>query len=241
MNLIIDIGNTRAKLAVFKDNKLLDKKNAKHKNVFKKTQTILKKHKITNAIISSVSKLDKELLLFLEENTNFILLNNQTKIPFNNKYQTPATLGVDRMALIAAAVNEFPNKNVLVIDAGTCITYDFVNSKKEYFGGFISPGIQMRYNAMHHFTKKLPLLKPKINIGDGESTASAIHNGVLKGVTYEMEGIINEYHAKNNNLTIVLTGGDKKILSNLLKSSIFANPNFLLLGLNHILNYNLND
>jgi type III pantothenate kinase len=241
MNLIIDIGNTRGKLAVFKDNKLIERKNAKHKKILKKVRKIFSEYPIYNAIISSVHEIDADLFRFLDKNTKLIQLNHKTNIPFTNNYKTPTTLGVDRIALVSAAVNEYPNQNILVIDAGTCITYDFVNTKKEYYGGIISPGIQMRYNAMHHFTKKLPILKPKLNIKEGNSTKNAMHNGVIKGVFYEIEGIISEYQAKNKNLTIVLTGGDKKILSNLLKSSIFANPNFLLLGLNHILNYNLND
>jgi type III pantothenate kinase len=241
MNLIIDIGNTRAKLAVFEKDTIIDSKKSKHKNVLKKVDALFLKYPIKNSIISSVSLKDQELQKFLIKKSKLIELDHNTKVPFNNNYKTPTTLGVDRIALITSAVKEYPNKNVLIIDAGTCITYDFVSNKKEYNGGIISPGINMRYQAMHFFTKKLPLLKPSLNIGEGNSTETAMHNGVIKGVFYEIEGIIKEYKAKNNNLTVVLTGGDKKILSNLLKSSIFANPNFLLLGLNHILNYNLND
>ena len=241
MNLIIDIGNTRAKLAVFKEDKLLVQKNASHKKVFKKIKKIFLNYPISKSILSSVFNQEDELIQFLTKKSKTIQLNYQTKLPFINLYKTPTTLGVDRIALVSAAVKKYPNKNVLVIDAGSCITYDFVSDKKEYFGGSISPGITMRYKAMHKFTKKLPLLKPTIYKGVGNSTENAMHNGVMQGVFYEIEGIINDYKAKNKNLTIVLTGGDKKILSNLLKSSIFANPNFLLLGLNYILNYNLND
>lgn len=241
MNLVVDIGNTRAKLAVFKEDKIIHQKKSKHQNILKKVKKIFLEYPILNAILSSVHQKDKALVQFLKENCNYINLNHQTKIPFYNHYKTPTTLGVDRIALVSAAVREYPNKNVLVIDAGSCITYDFVSAKKEYFGGIISPGTRMRYKAMHHFTKKLPLLEPTLYKGEGNSTKNAMHLGVLKGIFYEIEGIISEYQTKNNNLTVVLTGGDKKILSNLLKSSIFANPNFILLGLNYILNYNLND
>ena len=241
MNLIIDIGNTRTKLAVFEANKLVEKQIVSSEKILKKIKKIFSEYPISTSILSSVQKKDEKWLSFLKENSNFVMLNSQTKIPFTNLYQSPNTLGVDRIALVAAAVKLYPNKNVLVIDAGTCITYDFVNQKKEYYGGIISPGIKMRYKALHHFTGKLPLLEPTLYKGEGNTTKTAIHNGVLKGVYYEIEGIINEYQQKNDDLTIVLTGGDKKILSNLLKSIIFANPNFLLLGLNHILNYNLND
>jgi len=241
MNLIIDIGNTRAKLAVFKEDRIVLQKKSKHKNILKKIKKIFSELSISNTIISSVHQKEEKLLQFLKENSNLIVLNHQTKVPFLNHYKTPTTLGVDRIALVSAAIKEYPNQNVLVIDAGTCVTYDFISNKKEYYGGIISPGIKMRYKAMHHFTKKLPDLKPTLYKGEGNSTENAMHLGVLKGIFYEIEGIISEFQAKNNNLTVVLTGGDKKILSNLLKSSIFANPNFILLGLNYILNYNLND
>ncbi len=241
MNLIIDIGNTRAKLAVFKEDRIVLQKKSKHKNILKKIKKLFSELSISNTIISSVHQKEEKLLQFLKENSNLIVLNHQTKVPFLNHYKTPTTLGVDRIALVSAAIKEYPNQNVLVIDAGTCVTYDFISNKKEYYGGIISPGIKMRYKAMHHFTKKLPDLKPTLYKGEGNSTENAMHLGVLKGIFYEIEGIISEFQAKNNNLTVVLTGGDKKILSNLLKSSIFANPNFILLGLNYILNYNLND
>jgi len=241
MNLIIDIGNTRAKLAVFKKDSIVLKKKSKHKNILKKIKNIFSEFSIFNTIISSVHQKDEKLIEFIKENSNLIVLTHKTKVPFINHYKTPATLGVDRIALVSAAIKEYPNQNVLVIDAGTCVTYDFVSNKKEYYGGIISPGIKMRYKAMHHFTKKLPLLNPLLYKGEGNSTENAMHLGVLKGIIYEIEGIIREFQEKNNNLTIVLTGGDKKILSNLLKSSIFANPNFILLGLNYILNYNLDD
>ncbi len=242
MNLILDIGNTRAKLAVFEENTLVELKKCSEKKIIKKIKKIIEKYAITNSIVSSVQKTNMEVINFLSKNSNLIVLSSKTKIPFNNHYATPKTLGVDRIALIASAVKKFPNQNVLVIDAGTCITYDFVSDKKDYYGGAISPGIQMRYNAMNNYTKKLPQLEPKeIKNEEGNTTKKAMHKGVMQGVFYEIEGFIANYKAKNDNLTVVLTGGDKKILSNLLKSSIFAHSNFLLLGLNYILNYNLND
>ena len=164
---------------------------------------------------------------------------NTTNLPFKNLYSTPKTLGIDRIALVCASVGEFPDNNVLIIDAGTCITYDFINSKNEYLGGAISPGVRMRYKAMHNQTANLPLLTtevPKQIIGD--STANSMHSGVVNGVLNEIDGTISQYKEKYQDLTVILTGGDAKMLSKQLKSSIFANSNFLLEGLNFILQFN---
>lgn len=238
MNLIIDIGNTHVKSAVFEENNLLEKQIFELDYFFESVQKIFKKHPIQGAILSSVSNLNQEVLDFLSARTKITILDYLTPLPFYNKYKTPETLGVDRIALIAAAVTQFPNKNVLVFDAGSCLTYDFVNAKKEYFGGAISPGIQMRYEALHHFTAKLPKLKSEITLPKtGNSTQDAIHLGVLNGIILEIDGIINQYKAKNGKLTVVLTGGDTIFLAKNIKSSIFANPNFLLEGLNSILTY----
>ena len=239
MNLIIDIGNTRAKLAIFINNKLKSVNIVKTKDLLNEVKSVFKAYKVKNTIISSVAKIDKKTVLYLEENSFLVFLNSKTKIPFNNLYKTPKTLGVDRIALMASVTKNYPNKNVLVIDAGTCITYDFLNDKNEYFGGAIAPGLNMKYKAMHNFTENLPLLKPKDNIGIGNTTENAMHQGVINGTILEIDGVINQYKKNNNNLTIVLTGGDTIFLAKLLKSSIFANPNFLLEGLNHILNYNI--
>ena len=167
-------------------------------------------------------------------------LNHESELPFENGYATPTTLGVDRIALAAASVYKFSDKNVLVIDAGTCITYDFIDKKRVYYGGAIAPGIEMRYKSLYTFTDKLPLLDvtyPKQLIGD--STEESMHSGIVNGVLMEIEGAIERYKEKNEELTVVLTGGDTNFLAKRLKNSIFANPNFLLEGLNNILNYNL--
>ena len=160
-------------------------------------------------------------------------------MPFNNLYKTPNTLGVDRIALVAAAVKQFPNTNVLIIDAGTCITFDFVDVNASYLGGAISPGIKMRYKALNKFTANLPLIDA-LELHDfiGKNTEESIISGVLNGVKNEINGIIEDYYLKYLDLTVVLTGGDTNFLSKQLKSSIFANQNFLLQGLNEILKFN---
>ncbi|RXP45201.1 type III pantothenate kinase [Lutibacter sp. HS1-25] len=241
MNLIIDAGNTRVKIAVYSNSELIHNEIFTPINFLKSTLEIIDKYKCINAIISSVGTVKKNDLIRLKSKINLIELNSETKIPFKNCYLTPKTLGVDRIALIAEAVSKYPNNNVLVIDAGTCVTYDFVNNQGNYLGGAISPGILMRYKALNYFTKKLPLLEAKTDVSlIGNSTESCIHSGVIYGLINEIDSAINSYKEKNNNLTVVLTGGDVNFLANKLKNSIFANPNFLLEGLNTILTYNLN-
>ncbi|MCF6297944.1 MAG: type III pantothenate kinase [Flavobacteriaceae bacterium] len=239
MNLVIDIGNTRVKIAVFKEDVMLSNNSFSLKAFPNNIEKIIQKNIIDYVIIASVGDLKKEYIKFFNSSVKVLILTHKTKIPFKNKYKTPQTLGVDRIALIVAAVKKFPNKNTLVIDAGSCITYDFINDKNEYFGGSISPGIEMRYKSLNSYTSNLPNLSiidkiPKI----GNSTKNAIHLGVLNGVILEIEGIISQFKAKNEKLTIVLTGGDTIFLARNIKSSIFANPNFLLEGLNSILIYN---
>ncbi|MFD2543397.1 type III pantothenate kinase [Lacinutrix gracilariae] len=240
MNLIIDVGNSFVKLAVFEQDKLIKAYKVLSEDVLQTLRIIRKEYKnIDKAIFSSVGKLKKADVAYLHKYYKTIVLNHETKVPFKNLYSTPKTLGIDRIALVCASVQQYSNKNVLIIDAGTCITFDCITSKNEYLGGAISPGIQMRYKALHHFTANLPLLKteiPKNSIG--VSTVTSMHSGVVKGVLHEIDGAIQEYRLKYPDLTVILTGGDTNFLSKQLKSSIFANSNFLLQGLNFILQYN---
>ena len=240
MNLVVDIGNTRIKIAVFKNSKLIHNETITNENLLIKALELIKKYECTNAIISSVGLLKKTQIDRLSAEIDLIELNFKTRVPFKSNYSTPKTLGVDRIALISSAISKFPNKNVLIIDAGTCITYDFLDSKGYYLGGSISPGINMRYKSLHTFTDKLPLLTL---IGAyeliGDTTKDSIHSGVINGVISEIDSFIDKYRKINKNLTVVLTGGDATFLSNKLKNGIFANPFFLLEGLNNILVYNL--
>jgi len=242
MNLVIDIGNTQIKVAVFDETILIFKDNFKFENFLSGIVEIMDQYKIEKGIISHVAQIDAQLFDAIKEIVPLIELNHKTKLPFFNKYLTPKTLGVDRLALIAAASSQFPNKNTLVIDAGSCITFDVLNEFGEYFGGSISPGIQMRYKAVNHFTANLPLLSKSESIPElGNSTENAIHHGILNGVIQEIEGVIEQYKSKYQKLTVVLTGGDTIFLAKNLKSSIFAIPNFLLEGLNRILIHNIDE
>jgi len=242
MNLVIDIGNTRIKIAVFDHTSLVHKDNFQTSVLLSKVKDLSEKFNISQVILSHVAKIDHEILNQLKGFFKVKILNHDTKLPFINNYATPETLGVDRLALVAGAVSQFPQENVLVIDAGSCITFDFVNSKSEYFGGSISPGIGMRYKAVNSFTANLPLLEKINELPEvGNSTANAIHLGILNGVIQEIQGVIQQYKDKNRKLTVVLTGGDTIFLAKNLKSSIFATPNFLLEGLNSILIHNIDE
>ncbi|WP_130733443.1 type III pantothenate kinase [Flavobacterium sp. J27] len=239
MLLTIDIGNTRIKCAVFEQNTLLEKIIFNEKEALFFFKKIFKKfNKITFSISSSVGKLEKECFDYIEKHSKLIIVSHQLQFPFENLYETPATLGIDRMVLAAGASFAFPNKNCLIIDAGTCITYDFIDANKKYHGGAISPGVNLRYKALHNYTAKLPLLKKEeIDYFIGNTTNKAIHSGVINGLTYEIEGFISQYFHKYQHLTIILTGGDADFLAKRLKSTIFANSNFLLESLNFLFNY----
>ncbi|WP_179343702.1 type III pantothenate kinase [Winogradskyella ursingii] len=240
MNLIVDVGNTFVKFAIFKDGKLLDKiafELIEFKNRFKSYHK--KYPDLTHCIISSVGRLSKQHVKLVKEKLEILELDTATKLPFKNSYKTPKTLGVDRIALVSASVQQYNDRNVLIIDAGTCITYDFITKENEYLGGAISPGIRLRYRTLNNLTANLPLLEthqPKSIIGN--TTETSIHSGVVTGAIKEIDGVIDEYLKKYPDLTVILTGGDAKFLSNQLKNSIFANSNFLLEGLNFILEYN---
>lgn len=240
MNLIVDVGNTYVKFAVFNNGNLIYKLSFKL-NEFKMQYKNLKNtySDLNKAIVSSVGHLSKKEIALLEADMPTIELTTEINLPFENLYATPKTLGVDRIALVSASINQFPDNNVLIIDAGTCITYDFITKDNKYLGGAISPGIRLRYKALNNLTANLPLLEtelPKNIIGD--STESSIHSGVVNGVVNEIDGIINQYLKEYSDLTVILTGGDTKFLLNQLKNTIFANSDFLLEGLNFILEYN---
>jgi len=240
MNLIIDIGNTRVKLAVYEENSCLEKFTLQKKDFFKSIKKILKEYpKVKNGIISSVDFFSKEEERELKKLLKLTIVSTAMLLPFKNLYKTPKTLGLDRVALISAAAVQYEKENVLVIDAGTCVTYDFLNSKNEYLGGAISPGLTIRYEALHNLTAKLPLLKPDdSDYFIGNSTESSIHSGVINGLVNEIDGVIQQYQSTYKDLTIILTGGNTNFLAKRLKSSIFANSNFLLEGLNHLLKIN---
>ena len=240
MNLVVDIGNTLVKLAVFQEDKLLKKKISLRPDFLKNLDELLQSFpKIEDAIVSAVAKVSPRWLQKIEEKCKVCILTAELPQVFSNKYATPLTLGHDRIALVSAATINYSKQNVLVVDAGTCITYDFKNDRDEYLGGAISPGLHMRYKSMHTFTERLPLLEPEEEVNlIGNSTRNSMHAGVIFGLTAEIDQMIAFYRADYKDLTVILTGGDAVFLCKRLKNSIFANSNFLLEGLNYILEFN---
>ena len=240
MLLAIDVGNTQIKLAVFEHHTLIHKEIIAYNDWQIAVKKNLKKFsKIENIVVASVGKLNKEDFLELNSNVKIYFITKESNFPFQNLYATPNTLGIDRMVLAAGAVLLFPNKKRLVIDAGTCITYDFIDENNNYLGGAISPGIRLRYESLHNYTAKLPLLtKENPDNIIGNSTNQSIHSGVVNGVAMEIDGFINNSFGENDNFIIILTGGDAEFLADRLKNTIFANSNFLLESLNQTFQYN---
>jgi type III pantothenate kinase len=244
LNLVVDIGNTLTKIAVFKDDDLFDltiKPSENIEEVSKSLRQMITKQPVQNAIVSSVGYAFDDFFKTLTDQiqTN-ISFDHLTKIPIKNKYRTPETLGKDRLAAMVAANHLFKNKNVLVFDAGTALTVDFINAKGEYRGGNISPGLEMRFNALNHFTKKLPLIETDQEFAKamGENTREAILCGVQNGIVDEINAYIYRFKKKYPNLKIIFTGGDTFFFEKRIKNKIFADQNLVLKGLNIILNYN---
>lgn len=240
MNLSIDVGNNYTKIGIFQEQKIIQFQNYAPLTL-KDVEELFQSYAIENAIIASVSFYDENIDAFLTKKTKtFVKLSHQTKLPFTNLYHTPETLGRDRIALAAAATELFSNQPVLLIDAGTCITYDFVNHNNEYLGGSISPGLTMRFKALHNFTARLPLLKKdNIDYYIGKNTDQSILSGVLNGTVGEMNAIIEKYETEFGKITVALSGGDAPFFESRLKYKIFAVPNLVLRGLNKILTYNV--
>jgi len=240
MLLVIDVGNTQVKLAVFEQNTLLDINRVPHSEWKIVVEYYLKLFsKIDALVVASVGNVNKKDFFEYNSRLKVMFISHDSKFPFTNSYSTPKTLGIDRMVLAAGAVQLYPYQNRLVIDAGTCITYDFIDSNNVYHGGAISPGIRLRYDSLHNYTAKLPLLtmeSPEALIGN--STMQSIHSGVINGVAFEIDGFISSVLDKNDNFIIILTGGDAEFLAKRLKNTIFANPNFLLESLNQTFQYN---
>jgi type III pantothenate kinase len=240
MKLVIDIGNTRIKLAIFNNYLLIEEIAADHSQKADIIKFIGHGNKITHCIISAVTEIPEWLIKYLsDEELNPLLLDNSTPLPFKNSYRSKDTLGKDRIAAVAGAVHLYPGKNVLVIDAGTAITYEIKTAEEEYPGGNISPGLSMRYKALHNYTSKLPLLERNETTElMGRDTRGAILNGVQNGLIFEIEGYIERMSNKYPDLIVILTGGDAHFFANKLKKTIFVVSNLTLLGLNYILHYN---
>jgi type III pantothenate kinase len=243
LNLVIDIGNSSQKIAVF------ERRNLIHTEITtsldsKKLAQILAQYPCSHSIISSVKQEVTALEQYLGQQSTYIRFSADTPNPIHNQYQSPDTLGLDRLAAMAAVYALFPKQTTLVVDAGTCITYDMLDAQGSYFGGSISPGIQMRFRALHEFTGRLPLasFSPEHIDLVGMDTPTALQSGVVNGVLAEVNGIITQYQQKHAQLNVVFCGGDANFFDSQLKNSIFASnssciPHLVLIGLNEIIHH----
>ena len=241
-NLVIDIGNTYSKIAVFKHKELVHYQRLK---VLSEPIliNIIDQFEVKNVTVSSVKQNISDLSSFLKQKANYISFTTAITADIKNNYQSIDTLGLDRWAKVIAAHCLYPSEACLMIDAGTCLTYDVLTAESEYFGGSISLGINMRFTALNHYTGRLPLVnwnKQEEIIPEGTNTENALKNGVLQGVINEIEGFIALENKKNKDLKVILTGGDADFLNKQLKNSIFANQikydQYLVLkGLNEVI------
>ncbi|MBX2941479.1 MAG: type III pantothenate kinase [Cyclobacteriaceae bacterium] len=238
MNLVIDYGNSRIKAGLFKQANLTQQFSFEEDTKFYEW---LAQIRVENVIISSVARQTNDLLKKINSDGKIIVMSQSLPLPIIIKYTTPETLGVDRIAAACGAFDIMPNKNCLVIDLGTCINYEFVDEHANYHGGAISPGIKMRFQAMHTFTARLPLVKLNEHTPlTGNSTESCMQSGVANGVLAELDGIIERYEKKYPTMGVILCGGDAPFFENKLKHPIFVAPNLVLSGLNRILLHNVN-
>lgn len=240
INLVIDIGNSRTKIALFNQHDLMFNVPIDHLTV-NHVKMLKDEHpQLNRAILSSVKPGDEGLIRFLSEQFDlFLELDHRTELPIENLYETPETLGKDRLAAAVGANELFPDQNLLVIDAGTAITYDLVSEKNQFIGGNISPGLEMRFNALNQFTGKLPLISHSNEFQlIGRNTTDAIRAGVQNGLLYEVAQNIDFFNRNYRNLQIIMTGGDSNFFDKKLNYSIFVHFNLTLIGLNRILEHN---
>lgn len=240
-NLVIDIGNNRTKLGLFENANLVAKEVLSADQQTKILEW-LTNHQPKNIILSTVGQpLPVELEQQIRSSSlYFIKLSQDTPLPIQNQYQTPETLGKDRIAAVIGASVHFPQEHCVIIDAGTCITYEVLHARKGYLGGNIAPGLYMRYKAMHEFTANLPLVENEEVLHIiGYSTKSAMQNGGQLGCLYEIEGFVADMELKIGQLNVILTGGDADFFAKKMKRKIFVHHNLVLEGLNKILSYNV--
>src|ERR1035437_1765267 len=238
MNLVVDIGNTSTKIAVYDGREKLSVSRINDLSCGE-LEKKLSGFEIKKAIISSVRNLPPFISDLLLTSIPFVhILTHNSKLPFVVEYETPETLGPDRIAAVAGAMNLYPKADIMIIDAGTAVTYNFL-SGDIYKGGNISPGLTMRFMALNNFTEKLPLVSPSDNFTNpGRNTTDAITAGVITGITYEINEYIRTFENKHVAFKIILTGGDSGFLKDKINHHITYMPDIVIDGLNYILEYN---
>jgi len=236
MNLVVDMGNTRIKTGVFHGDELIQERiDHSVADLLQFIQEI----KPEALLISSVGMEVSAFLQQIDEDIPVVVLDQTTPIPIKNNYKSPETLGVDRIAGVVGGNVLFPEENCLVIDTGTCITYDFIDDQGQFWGGGISPGLSMKIEALHNFTANLPLIELENEVAlIGQNTKESMLSGVVNGTLAEIEEIIRMYRSKFADLQIIICGGDSNFFKSKIKADIFIVPNLVLMGLNRILQHN---
>lgn len=238
ISLCLDFGNTRQKVGVFKGRDFLKEINLPDTSL-NSIEALLNEWSPEKIILSSVINHDPAIETFMAGKTRFHRLNHTSQLPLTTPVGKPETIGADRLALVAAAVDLFPHSHNLVIGLGTCITYNFINNQHEFLGGSISPGMNMRFRAMHEQTALLPYIKAETQFPlIGFDTKTNLLSGVIWGMSKEIDGIIDEYALKYSNFNVLLTGGDMPFFVPHLKNRIFADPNLIFKGLYAISEFN---
>ncbi len=237
MNIAVDIGNSFIKTGTFEDGRL---SNIVWLKNISDLINFINKNNPENIIISSVSHDTKSITHSLNKELKTLILTHELPVPIINKYMNPKTLGFDRLAASVGAYTLYPNMNSLSVDLGTCVTYDIINEKGEYLGGSISPGIMMKFKALHTFTSRLPLVEAVREAAlIGTTTEESILSGVINGTLAEIESMISKYYNIFNNLQVIICGGDAKFFETRIKAPIFVIPELVLIGLNRILEHNV--
>ncbi|MBP3419758.1 MAG: type III pantothenate kinase [Marinifilaceae bacterium] len=243
MNVVIDVGNTRMKFAIFENGEILYRASG-YSELIKWLSVNEASLKKSNLLVSGSGNIYSKGLNQVREKfarTVDYTRANKLKIPLCMEYETPSTLGVDRVADAVAAVKLFPGRNILIIDAGTAITIDYVSADGCFLGGNISPGVEMRYKALHDYTARLPLISgsemPAIPYG--KNTHDAIHSGVVLGVIHEVQGYIDDFLGKWPHGVVILTGGDEELLNSCKSHRIVLIPTLQIIGLDAILTNNI--
>jgi len=239
-NICVDAGNTLIKIALSEESAILSVVSFSCEDINGLMKYIGSLPKVDNCILSRVGFVNQAIIdALMLKSEHFMELTADTPIPFSNHYQTPETLGKDRLAAIAGAYSLFPDNDILVIDAGTALTIDFIDKNGNYLGGNISPGLNMRFKALHDYTEKLPLLSQTDEFQLlGKCTESAIVSGIQFGMIFEVNKYIDHFVKKNEHLVKILTGGDRFFLENKIEHSIFAEPNLVFIGLDYIIEFN---
>jgi len=242
LNLVVDFGNTLVKLAVFDKGELVAQRCMErlHPSVL---EELLSEWPVRRAVVASTRGEVDDVAAMLRRRVDYLLeFTPQTPVPIGNAYRTPETLGRDRLADAVGAATLYPGRNVLIVDFGTAVTIDLVTADNTFRGGCISPGMTMRFRALHDYTAALPLCGPAEDERlQGLATEDAVRLGVMNSLTFEIEGYIARMREKIDDLCVIFTGGDAKYFAKRIKNTIFANCNLVFCGLDRILEYNASE